>query len=150
MATGNDIVAEAMKHLGEEYILGADVPFENPDYKGPWDCAEFCSWVVYQVSGLVYGCVDNSKPIKKLEPYSGGWYRDGMASTQKVPYQVAVKTPGAVFVRKPIDGKVGHVAFSQGNGKTIEAMSSRYDVTEKSPDNRVWQVCFLIDGIDYT
>jgi len=68
MATGNDIVVEAMKHLGEEYILGADVPFENPDYKGPWDCAEFCSWIVYQVSGLVYGCVDNSKPIKKLEP----------------------------------------------------------------------------------
>lgn len=150
MATGKDIVTEAINHLGEEYILGADVPFENSDYKGPWDCAEFCSWVVYRASGLVLGCVDNSKSIKKLEPYSGGWYRDGMQAMHKITYEEAKKTPGAVFVRKPTDEKRGHVAFSQGNGKTIQAFSSRYDVTEKSPDNRTWHVCFLIDGIDYS
>ena len=149
MATGKDIVEEALKHTGEEYVLGADVPFEDLGYKGPWDCAEFCSWVVYQVSGIVLGCEDNHKPIKKLEPYSGGWYRDGMAATRKVPYHVAVNTPGAVLVRKPTPERCGHVAFSQGNGKTIEAMDSKRDVTEGCCENRVWNVCFLIDGIEY-
>ena len=149
MTSGNDIIQEALKHKGEDYILGADVPFDDESYKGPWDCAEFCSWVVYQVSGLVYGCIDNTSPIKKLEPYSGGWYRDGMAAIRKIPYQIAVRTPGAVLVRKPTSERKGHVVFSQGNGKTIEAMDSKHGVTEGSPENRVWNVCFLIDGIDY-
>lgn len=150
MARGKDIIEEALKHIGEEYVLGADVPFDDPTYKGPWDCAEFCSWVVYQVSGIIIGCVDNNKPIKKLEPYSNGWYNDGMASANKIPYHEAVNTPGAVLVRKPSNERCGHVAFSQGNGKTIEAMNSKRDVTEGSPENRIWNVCFLIDGIDYT
>ena len=53
MVTGQDIVNEAKKHLDEPYKYGANVPFEDPNYKGPWDCAEFCSWVVYQVSKIV-------------------------------------------------------------------------------------------------
>jgi N-acetylmuramoyl-L-alanine amidase len=150
MKTGKDLTAEAIKHVSEEYVFGADVPFDNPAYKGPWDCAEFCSWITYQIAGIVVGCEDNTKPITKLEPYSGGWYRDGMSASRKVPYNVAVSTPGAVFVRKPIAGRAGHVAFSQGNGKTIEAMDSRRDVTESSPEHRVWNVCFLIDGVDYS
>jgi len=31
------------------------VPLKNPNYTAPWDCAEFISWCVYQVSGLVVG-----------------------------------------------------------------------------------------------
>ncbi|HXU40154.1 MAG TPA: hypothetical protein VN937_27610 [Blastocatellia bacterium] len=149
MKTAKDLITEALKHVGEEYIFGADVPFDKPTYKGPWDCAEFCSWVTYQIAGIVVGCTDNSASITKLEPYSGGWYRDGMASARRVSYDVAVNTPGAVFVRKPIPGRAGHVAFSQGNGKTIEAMDSRRDVTEGNPAHRVWNVCFLIDGVEY-
>jgi hypothetical protein len=129
--------------------MGADVPFDDPNYKGPWDCAEFCSWVVYKVAGIIIGCIDNTKPIKKLEPYSDAWYNDGLSAIKKVSYNEAVNTPGAVMVRRPTSERSGHVVFSQGNGKTIEAMDSRRDVTESSPRNRIWNVCFLIDGIDY-
>jgi N-acetylmuramoyl-L-alanine amidase len=57
--TRNDIIQKANKHLGEKYILGSLAPKNNPDYKGPWDCAEFVSWVIYQVTGKLYGCADN-------------------------------------------------------------------------------------------
>lgn len=149
MATGSDLITEALKHIGETYILGADVPFDDPNYKGPWDCAEFASWVVYKVSGIIIGCVDNEASIKKLEPYSGGWYKDASTSTSKISIAAAKSVRGCVVVRKPVEGVVGHVAFSDGEGGTVEAMSSARDVTKDKIDGRKWHVAFKIPGITY-
>src|SRR5512135_1240506 len=44
--SGNDFLTLAATKIGQEYVLGANAPFEDPDYDGPWDCAEFVSWVV--------------------------------------------------------------------------------------------------------
>lgn len=59
--SGNDLIRLARKHVGERYVLGTLVPKDNWEWKGPWDCAEFASWLVYQASRQLYGCDDVPK-----------------------------------------------------------------------------------------
>ena len=58
MATGSEMLELARPHIGEEYenVL---VPKNNANWRGPWDCAEFMSWLVFQTAGILYGCVDS-------------------------------------------------------------------------------------------
>lgn len=149
MPSGADLVAMALKHKGEPYLLGCDVPLQDPNWKGPWDCAEFCSWIAYQITAQIVGCIDNHVPLSKVEPFSGSWYRDGSASTRQLTIAAAAATPGALLVRRPRpeQQKIGHVVFSQGNGKTIEAMSTSRGVTEGPIEGRIWDVCFALDGV---
>ena len=134
---GSQILLEAAKHIGEEYVYGADVPFDNPDYKGPWDCAEFCSWVVYQVLGKVLGCLNNEAALEDLEPFTGGWRRDIVEENgiTRVEVREALWTPGAILLRYP---NRKHVVFSDGSGGTIEAMGREYGVRKASAWERGW------------
>ena len=52
-ATGSDLVRTASTRVGDTYHLGANVPKDNPDWKGPWDCAELVSWAVFQSAGIL-------------------------------------------------------------------------------------------------
>jgi N-acetylmuramoyl-L-alanine amidase len=62
MTTGNDLLRLAETRIGQKY-LNVLVPKDNPNWSGPWDCAEFASWVVFQKVGKLYGCTNNqSKP----------------------------------------------------------------------------------------
>ena len=60
MATGNDLLVIAAPHVGEQYILGAHAPKNNANWRGPWDCAEFVSWCVFQAGEILYGCEMNT------------------------------------------------------------------------------------------
>ena len=96
MATGNQILAIAQKHIGEKYALGSLAPIGNPNFKGPWDCAEFVTWCVYQVSGLVVGSKDG-------DAYTGFWADDIKAKCTKITIEQAAKITGAILLRKPVD-----------------------------------------------
>ena len=76
MAEGKDLYELGIKHTGEKYILGAMAPKNNANWKGPWDCAEFVSWCVYQISGKLYGCENNSGNPGSADAYTGYWGRD--------------------------------------------------------------------------
>jgi hypothetical protein len=132
-----------LSRLGEQYDLGADVPLDDKDWHGPWDCAEFTSWLVYQVMGEKIGCVDNDAPVGKLEPYSMAWYRDAQASSSKITIEDAKETKGAFLVRREVNGKRGHVAMSDGEGRTIEAMGAATGVARGNIAGRVWHVAFI-------
>jgi len=54
--TGQALVNLALSRVGDDYVFGALVPKDDADWRGPWDCAELCSWAVYQVSKRLYGC----------------------------------------------------------------------------------------------
>ncbi len=41
--TGADVLDKAAQHLSEKYVFGVLVPTNNPNWRGPWDCAEFAS-----------------------------------------------------------------------------------------------------------
>ena len=71
-ATGEQLLALASRHVGEKYVFGALAPKNNQNWKGPWDCAEFASWLVFQTSNSLYGCGNNegnpsSHHLRKIE-----------------------------------------------------------------------------------
>lgn len=149
MATGSDLVKLGNKHLGETYKLGAFAPKDNARWKGPWDCAEFASWLVFQTTGLLVGCTDNAANPSRADAFSGAWARDAKASRRPVSLGQARATAGAVLVRKPVPGGIGHVALSRGDGSTVEAHSEKRGVTSDKVDGRRWDLAMLVPLIDY-
>ncbi|HRF79997.1 MAG TPA: peptidoglycan-binding domain-containing protein [Flavobacteriales bacterium] len=149
MATGNELLKIARKHIGERYILGALAPKDNPNWKGPWDCAEFVSWVVYQAIGELHGCARNNGKPASADAYTGYWARDAKKTLQRIPVAEALRTPGAILLRVPAPGLIGHIAFSDGVGGTLEAHSSKYGVIEGGTKGRRWDMGLLIPGITY-
>lgn len=150
MPTGKDIVDLARKHVGETYVLGASVPKDAANWKGPWDCAEFASWLVFQLAGYLYGCNSDTGNPGTADAYSGWWARDAAAKGRQVALTVAVNTPGAFVIRKPASTKVGHVALSAGDGTTVEAYSSHSGVITGKISGRRWDLAVLVPGFDYT
>lgn len=149
MTTATELVKLANKHVGERYILGAFAPKDNAHWKGPWDCAEFASWVAFQTTGLLLGCTNNSEDPARADAYSGAWARDAAASERKISIGQAKATPGALLIRKPPPKGIGHVAISQGDGTTVEAHSAKLGVTNQEVDGRRWDLAILLPLIDY-
>jgi N-acetylmuramoyl-L-alanine amidase len=149
MATGQDLLNKAALHLNEKYHLGVLVPKNNPNWRGPWDCAEFASWCVFQVSGQLYGCDHDSGPPDRADAFTGYWQRDVEKLGRKISIQEAAGIPGAAVLRFPVPGGIGHVVFSDGTGRTIEAHSTNSGVIRAALDNRRWDVGVLIPGIEY-
>lgn len=146
--TGADLVVAALRHVGEPYDFGARVPKDAADWRGPWDCAEFASWVVYQVAGILYG-VTGTDPAT-ADAYSGRWFDDATRGGAAVDLGTAAAVAGAVLVRAPTDGAgVGHVAFSDGTGRTVEAHSRRRGVTRDQVAGRRWSLGVLVPGITF-
>ena len=142
MPTGNDLVQVALTHVGEQYIFGAPVPKDNPNWKGPWDCAEFTSWCVYQVCQKLYGCNNDSGSPASADAYTGFWGRDVQQLGIEVSVEQAAATPGALVLRNPGE-KCGHIVISDGNGGTVEAHSTARGVVTDTLSNRRWDIGIL-------
>jgi hypothetical protein len=144
--TGQDLLKEAEKHLGDRYRLGADVPLVQGDnYYGETDCAEFVSEVVQEVTGKIYGALNPHSD--NPDPWTGEWYAQMRAGVViQVSVEDAITTPGAVLLRRTKNG--GHIAFSDGKGRTVEAMGAKWGVCRGSAHGRfMWGI--LIPGVDY-
>jgi N-acetylmuramoyl-L-alanine amidase len=151
MPTGKHLVTLAEDHIGEKYE-NIRVPKDNPHWRGPWDCAEFVTWVVFQKTGTLYGCTSNTAKPALAEAYSGAWVRDAANGTLlPATEDQAVNTPGLVLVRKPpLPGHMGHVALSDGQGKTVEAAGRYLGVRRGKVRGRVWHHIVKMPGVDYT
>ncbi|HZO47325.1 MAG TPA: hypothetical protein VFB68_15625 [Xanthobacteraceae bacterium] len=115
--TGEALVLEAQRHIGEEYFWGAlpgQSGYANPNYAGPWDCAEFVSWTVNKVYGQQIG-------LRSWDAYTGSWADDAALGNQLqfISMSDARNTPGTIIFR--FDSGLHHIAISLGNGKLIEA-----------------------------
>ena len=151
MPTGSDLVALAATRIGEIY-KNVPVPKDNPNWHGPWDCAEFASWVVYQIVGRLYGCVDNNGNPATTEAYSGAWVNDAVRGAIGNTTQAAANvTPGVILIRKPpMSGEMGHIAISDGQGGTVEAAGSGAGVCRKKVEGRLWHHFGLVPGVTYS
>ncbi len=148
--TGAAIVALAAAHVGESYHLGVFVPKDNARWTGPWDCAEFASWLVFQVSSTLYGCQhDNGDPSTAVA-YTGYWTRDARSIGHLISLDDAAATPGAFVLRIPPPGSIGHVVVSDGARGTLEAHSSKDGVIRSTLANRRWDLGVLIPGVAYS
>lgn len=146
---GQVIVDLALKHLGESYLYGILVPKDDADYIGPWDCAEFCSWILYQVAGVLYGTDQHWKP-STADAYTGYWLRDMRTKGRQVSVQVACCTPGAFILRYGVPGLGAHIVISDGHGGTVEAHSHLDGVMQgKITPDRHFNYGILPSGVDY-
>jgi N-acetylmuramoyl-L-alanine amidase len=148
-ASGVELVDLARRHQGEPYVLGVFVPKNNPSWKGPWDCAEFVSWVTFQVTGRLYGCERDFGDPSTADAFTGFWERDASELGEAVSVEKAARTPGAVVLRIPAPGAFGHVVISDGTGGTIEAHSPADGVIEGSLAARRWSTGILLPGVEY-
>jgi hypothetical protein len=147
MATALQLLTLARKHLGEAYVLGALAPKANSQWRGPWDCAEFASWCVYQASGQIFGCRPLGGNPDTVDAYTGFWAEDATTSGREIAVGLAAATPGAFLLRRP-GGAIGHVAISAGYGKTVEAHSTKRGVIEGAAAGRRWDTGVLVPGIE--
>lgn len=147
---GSHLVELAKSHIGEKYVLGVLAPKDNAQWKGPWDCAEFASWLVFQLTGRLYGCSDNSGQAHSADAYSGFWQRDAETVGESVGVELASRTPGAFVLRLPQPGAIGHVVLSDGQGGTIEAHSSKDGVIAAKLARRRWDKGIFVPWIHYT
>lgn len=147
---GQDIIDVGLSRRGETYVFGAVVPLDNPNWHGPWDCAEFTSWAAYQAYGLIFGAGRVSNP-SKADPYSGHWFTEAKKYGTVISWQDALDIPGAAVIRSPVPGKIGHVALCIGDGNhTLEARGKAYgvDVFDKAK-SRAWSIGCLLPGVEY-
>ncbi len=149
MPSGKDMLALAETRLGEKYV-NVLVPKNNPNWHGPWDCAEFMSWLVYQTGGFLYGCIDNKGNPATTEAYTGAWQRDSQKLGKRVSVADATRKAGAILLRyPPAPGTMGHIVVSDGKGGTVEAMGKAYGVRRDKVTGRRWDTGVLIPGFSY-
>jgi hypothetical protein len=148
--TGESLLQLAATRLGEKYV-NVLVPKDNPNWHGPWDCAEFVSWVVYQKLHVLYGCIDNHGNPATTESYSGAWVRDAENGTLPATSQATANTTAGIILlrRPPLPGTMGHVAISDGKGGTIEAAGTGLNVKRGKVEGRQWHFCVKIPGVTY-
>jgi len=147
--TGAAMLKRAQDHLGEEY-RNVQVPKDDARYKGPWDCAEFMSWLVFQEAGTLYGCIDDQATPAKADAYTGAWERDSQKLGRRVSVDEAAATIGGIVLRfPPGPGEMGHIAICDGKGGTVEAKGQRYGVVADTVHGRQWHTGVLINGINY-
>jgi N-acetylmuramoyl-L-alanine amidase len=147
-ATGDDVLDLALEHLGETYILGARAPMANAGWRGPWDCAEFVSWCVFQATGVLYGVRPRHDPVR-ADAFTGFWAEQAREDGATISVEDAARTTGACLLRLPTSQLVGHIAFSDGHGGTVEAHSTNTGVIQHRVSNRRWDFGVLVPGVRY-
>jgi len=132
MPTSEEFVQKCLQEKGDEYSGdGPEVePGTPPEETTAWDCSEL---VQVKLNELGIDIPDGS--TAQLE-----WCRSKGAL---IPLEQGINTRGALLLR------VGHVAVSLGNGKTIEAYGTGYKVGEYSATNRTFTDAALVPGLDY-
>lgn len=127
-------------------MLGARAPLAHPDWRGPWDCAEFASWCVYHATGILYGARPENDPVL-ADAYTGYWGEQAERDHATVPIESAVRIVGACLLRKPTSQRGGHIAISTGDGGTVEAHSTGRGVIAHTAQRRRWDYGVLVPGV---
>jgi hypothetical protein len=84
------------------------------------------------------------------DAYTGFWMEDATKLRATISISRAVSTPGAFLLRAPGGNAIGHIVISAGNGRTVEAHSTKRGVIEGSVEGRRWHTGVLVPGIDVT
>ncbi len=148
-ATGQQLVTLGNTRVGDTYIFGALAPKNNPLFHGPWDCAEFVSWIIFQTAGKLYGCESNSHNPATANAFTGFFNRDAHSLGNIVSVNEAASTPGALLLRLAVPELSGHLVVCDGTGGTVEAHSHADGVINGKISNRRWDLGVLVPGISY-
>ncbi|HEX6142395.1 MAG TPA: peptidoglycan-binding domain-containing protein [Geminicoccaceae bacterium] len=117
-------------------------------WRGPWDCAEFASWCVFQATGVLYGVEPRQDPIL-ADAFTGFWGDQALEDQAAIAVEDAARIVGACLLRLPASQRVGHIVISDGEGGTVEAHSSTTGVIRHRISNRRWDFGVLVPGVRY-
>jgi cell wall-associated NlpC family hydrolase len=135
MVTGQQLVDKALVMDGRPYIYGYEDDLEDPHPKAA-DCSELVQWTCYQCG--VYPIVPDGAIYQ---------YRHCKNYDTLIDVEEAIRTVGALlFV---IDGDHHHVAFSQGNGLTMECRGRKYGCGQFDANRPGWTHGALVPGVKY-
>jgi N-acetylmuramoyl-L-alanine amidase len=151
MTDGEKMLQLAKTRIGEKYVNGL-VPKNNKNWHGPWDCAEFMSWLVYQVGGFLYGCLDDKADPATADAYTGAWKRDSDPKNLgiRVDPERAAATVGGILLRyPPAAGEMGHIVVCDGKGGTVEAKGKAYGVCHDKVSGRYWDTGVFLPNFAY-
>jgi cell wall-associated NlpC family hydrolase len=129
------ILRTALSMKGVPYVFGAEASVKNPR-PAAFDCSEFVEWVCGR-NGI--RIVDGSTPQFYFCKRAG----------LEISLEQAYRTPAALLFRVGGSNRQEHVAFSQGNGRTIEAAGRAYGTLELNARGRSWNKAALIPGVRY-
>ena len=144
---GQQLLNLASQHFGEKYLLGTLVPKNSHGWHGPWDFAEFLSWVVQQTSGKLYGCYNDLGNPAIADTYAGYWKNNSENLGNIITIEQAIRTPDAAILRVAGICLIGDIVFSDGNGRTIEAHSHLASVIKGVVNERPWDYGILVQWI---
>ena len=148
MAKGQDIVDRGLTQLKKPYIYGILVDKTDPD-PDAFDCAEFASWCLYQVTKILYGTDQHSNPVT-ADAYTGYWLRDAEKLGKIIRVDQAKTIPGAFILRYGVPGLGGHIVISDGKSGTVEAHSHVDGVIRgKVTSDRRFTHGILVPGVEY-
>lgn len=144
--SAESIVQRALAQKGKEYVFGAEAKSADPP---AFDCSELVEWA----------CAQNQ--LSPAMP-DGTWgqHTHCRAHDAMIPIDDAISTRGALLFNhrdaagNPTDDmsrrpETAHVAFSLGDGKTIEAMGTAWGVCVGNASGRSWTHAALIPGAVY-
>jgi peptidoglycan hydrolase-like protein with peptidoglycan-binding domain len=123
-------------------------PFLNPNWRGPWDCAEFATWCAYQTYRTLFGA--EPADVRRGDAFTGFWWEQSQSRGLQIDVAQALATPGAFLLRRPRRELIGHIAISLGDGRIVEAAGARLGVVlrKNTPDRR-WDAGVLLPGVQY-
>jgi cell wall-associated NlpC family hydrolase len=150
MATSADsILRLALAQKGKPYVFGVEVVLsdQNPT---AFDCSELVQWACKQ-AGIAPEMPD------------GTWFQQAHCKQQGtlIGVETGIDTRGALLFNhrdaagKPVDDMAllpptAHVAFSLGDGTTIEAMGTKWGICLGRASGRNWTHAARIPGADYS
>jgi cell wall-associated NlpC family hydrolase len=132
-----EVLLYSLAQAGDRYVFGAEVDLDDPN-PDVWDCSELVQWSCWQA--------DVAPTVPDGSRAQWAWIQD-----RGVPLGVsmAIHTRGALLFGTTA-GIVTHVAWSLGDGSTIEARGSRWGVGCWPATDRRFTYAGLLPGIDYS
>lgn len=140
--TIEEVLLYAIAQEGKRYILGAEADAADPDPPA-FDCSEL----------VQYAC--DRAGVDPRIPDGAYWqYRTCLLAGTLIPVPDGIATRGALLFRVTRNlpsrfDDVPHVAWSAGDGMTVEARGSAWGVGSWAAAGR-FQAAGIIPGIDYT
>lgn len=150
MADANTIIQQALSQLGKPYIFGA-VPQSSDPNPPAFDCSSFVKW-----------CCDRARVAPTMPWLTYYQHIHCITYGTMVDVETAIGTRGALLIihrdkagnpivpAEPINPAAygsAHIAFSLGDGRTVEAANQVLDVCIRSARNRTWTAAALVPGL---
>jgi hypothetical protein len=150
MADIETVLRIAQSQLGKPYVFGAQ-PLSTEASPAAFDCASFVKW-----------CCDRAQVAPRMPPLTYYQHIHCITHDTMIDLETAYGTRGALlFLHRDAAGnpvtptepvnaaayRVAHVAFSRGDGRTIEAANSVLDVCIRSARARGFTAAAIIPGI---